>query len=134
MSMSGIRTKLATALSVISSIRVYTTVPTVPSDNVFVVVLPRNGNWNLNLPRSAAEIEWQVILYIKRGGTIEEAQTTLDGYLDTTGTSSVKAIIENYTGYKTDCNYAYVKSWENYGELKIGSISHLACIFTVVTR
>ena len=135
MSVATIRTKLATAVANISSLKVYTTWPLpVPGEYPCFIVWPKLGNWDANLPRTLPVIRWEGWLITGRQGRVEDAQITIDGYLDTSGANSVKAAIEGYANYSPDCNYARVIGWTDYGGMDVDQIPLFHVKFEIETR
>ena len=134
MSISGIRTQIATALEVISGLKIYTTWPSNINQFPCVVITPVSGGWNNNLNRGTQETRWEVLLLLNQQGDVSSSQTSLDAYLDTTGAYSIKAAIEGYTAYYPECNYAYVTGWRDYGDFELNKTLYLSVKFEVITR
>jgi hypothetical protein len=133
MSVSGIRTKLATALNTVSGLKAYETWPVpLPGEFPCAIILPVSGNWNINLPRSGARLKWAVTILTGIQGGVIEAQQVVDGFLAATGTTSVKYTMEHYA-YSNEPDYVYVTGFRDYGPRVIDETAYLGATFDIET-
>jgi hypothetical protein len=128
MSISQIRTRLATNLATISGLRTAAEVPDLPNPPVAIVALN-----NVSYDRAYAKgmTSYTFIITVVVGRSAErEAQRKLDGYISP-GANSVKNAIESdktLGGYAYDCR---VVSMDSVGSLTISDTTYLAADFTV---
>ena len=129
MSLSQLRTGLATNLATITGLRTSAFVPDNPTPPIAVVV-PQRIEFDAAMGRGMDEYTFDVLVIAQRASE-RNAQTVLDGYCSSTGSSSVKAAIESD---KTLGGHAFdlrVTDMSNYTSLMIGETQYLAATFTV---
>ena len=125
MTISAVRSKLAAALETISGLRVYEDWPGQIAEFPAAIIRPMRGDWNTIIPRTARRDFWQISIYATLSGGIEQAQQTLEDYLETTGAKSIKTVIEDYTLYGSVCSFARIISWSEYGGYEFGGVKYL---------
>jgi hypothetical protein len=129
MSVSLMRTGLATNLARIPELRTSATVPDDPHPPI-AVVKPNSITYDLSFARGVDEYEFLVLLIV---GRVDErtAQNRLDGYCAPSGATSVKQAIESD---KTLGGSAYdlrVREMRNYQQVIVGDVTYLSAEFVV---
>jgi hypothetical protein len=129
-SLSALRAGIATRLATITGLRNAATVPDNPNPPI-AVVLPNSIDYHTAFAKGMQTYSFTVILIV---GRVDErtAQNKLDGFVSSTGASSVKLAIE---GDKTLGGAAFdviVTEMRNYGQLSIGEVVYLSAEFTVL--
>jgi hypothetical protein len=128
MSISQIRTALATNLATISGLRTAAEIPDLPNPPVAIVNLD-SVTYDQAYAKGMTTYNFSITVIVGRSAE-REAQRKLDGYIST-GTNSVKNAIEsNKTlgGYAYDCR---VVSMNSVGSLTISDTTYLAADFSV---
>jgi hypothetical protein len=128
MSISQIRTALATNLATITGLRTAAEIPDLPNPPIAVVSLD-SVNYDQAFAKGMTSYTFTVTVIVGRSAE-REAQRKLDGYI-TPGANSVKNAIEsNKTlgGYAYDCR---VVSMNSVGSVTISDTTYLAADFTV---
>ena len=116
-SLSSIRSGIATNLGNISTLTVFGFVP----DSI---------EYDTAMARGADTYTIPVFLYVSRVDA-QDAQDTLDAFLASSGSSSVKTQIESDVTLGGVANSARVVEADNYGVYSINNIDYLGCEFTV---
>jgi hypothetical protein len=129
-SLSALRAGIATRLATITGLRNAATVPDNPNPPI-AVVLPNSIDYHTAFAKGMQTYSFTVILIV---GRVDErtAQNKLDGFVSSTGASSVKLAIE---GDKTLGGAAFdviVTEMRNYGQLSIGEVVYLSAEFSVL--
>jgi hypothetical protein len=128
MSISQIRTALATNLATIPGLRTASEIPDLPNPPIAVVSLD-SVNYDQSFAKGMTNYTFTITVIV--GRTAErEAQRKLDAYISP-GANSVKNAIEsNKTlgGYAYDCR---VVSMNSVGSVTISDTTYLAADFTV---
>jgi hypothetical protein len=128
MSISQIRTRLATNLATISGLRTAAEVPDLPNPPVAIVAL-NNVSYDRAYAKGMTSYTFIITVIVGRAAE-REAQRKLDGYISP-GANSVKNAIESdktLGGYAYDCR---VVSMDSVGSLTISDTTYLAADFTV---
>jgi hypothetical protein len=128
MSISQIRTRLATNLATISGLRTAAEVPDLPNPPVAIVAL-NSVSYDRAYAKGMTSYTFVITVIVGRAAE-REAQRKLDGYIST-GASSVKSAVESdktLGGYAYDCR---VVSMDSVGSLTISDTTYLAADFTV---
>lgn len=128
MSISQIRTALATNLATISGLRTAAEIPDLPNPPIAVVSLD-SVNYDQAFAKGMTSYTFTITVIVGRSAE-REAQRKLDAYI-TPGANSVKNAIEsNKTlgGYAYDCR---VVSMNSVGSVTISDTTYLAADFTV---
>lgn len=129
-SLSSLRSGLATRLATISGLRSSATIPDNPAPPVAVVV-PNRIAYDQSFGRGSDEYEFTITLIVGRVAD-RASQTNLDAYCASSGSASVKAVIEaepTLGGAALDCRVTQMASQ---GSLAIGDITYHTAEFTVV--
>jgi hypothetical protein len=128
MSISQIRTRLATNLATISGLRTAAEIPDLPNPPVAVVSL-NSVTYDGAYAKGLTTYNFSVTVIVGRSAE-REAQRKLDAYIST-GASSIKSAVESdktLGGYAYDCR---VVSMDSVGSLTISDTTYLAADFTV---
>ena len=128
MSISQIRTALATNLATITGLRTAAEIPDLPNPPIAVVSLD-SVSYDQAFARGMTSYTFTITIIVGRSAE-REAQRKLDAYI-TPGANSVKNAIEsNKTlgGYAYDCR---VVSMNSVGSVTISDTTYLAADFTV---
>lgn len=129
-SLSSIRSGIATNLGNISSLTVFGFVPDSIEPPTAVVGVIDNIEYDTSMSRGADTYTIPVFLYVSRVDA-QDAQDTLDAFLASSGSSSVKTQIESDVTLGGVANSARVIEADNYGVYTINNIDYLGCEFTV---
>ena len=128
MSITAIRTALATNLATISGLRTAAEVPDLPNPPVAIVALT-SVSYDRAYANGMTSYTFTVTVIVGRAAE-REAQRRLDTYIST-GASSVKYAVESdktLGGNAYDCR---VVSMDSVGSLTISDTTYLAADFTV---
>jgi hypothetical protein len=129
-SVSSIRTGIATRLGTITGLRTSAFMPDNPNPPI-AVVMPSSVSYDDTFKRGMQTYVFNVLVIV---GRVDErtAQSNLDAYVSSTGTSSIKRAIE---GDKTLGGVVFdtrVSEMRNYGQLPVGEVTYLTAEFTVL--
>ena len=132
MSLLTLRQGIATNLATISGLRTSWFVPDNPSPPIAIVV-PDRVDYDVSMARGSDTFTFQVLVI---AGRINErsAQSTLDAYLDSTGSASIKAAVESDKTLGGSAHSARVTGWSGYGPLAIGDAQYLTVNFSVTVN
>ena len=128
MSISQIRTALATNLATIPGLRTAAEVPDLPNPPIAIVAL-NNVSYDRAYANGMTSYTFVITAIVGRAAE-REAQRKLDAYISP-GANSVKNAIESDStlgGYAYDCR---VVSMDSVGSLTISDTTYLAADFTV---
>ena len=121
MTLSGIRTALDTALTGISGLQHYKTVPSIVNPPaVLIGVRPTDSiSYDFTAGNASLVYHMYVECLVSKGATLEEAQDDLDTYLQNTGSTSIKLAVEavDWSGVADCCRVMEVS---NYGPVSYG--------------
>ena len=129
-SLSSIRSGIATNLVNISTLTVFGFVPDSIEPPTAVVGVVDSIEYDTSIARGADTYTIPVFLYVSRVDA-QDAQATLDAFLASSGSSSVKTQIESDVTLGGVANSARVVEADNYGVYSINNIDYLGCEFTV---
>ena len=129
-SLSSIRSGIATNLGNISSLTVFGFVPDSIEPPTAVVGVVDNIEYDTSMARGADTYSIPVFLYVSRVDA-QDAQDTLDGFLASSGSSSVKTQIESDVTLGGVANSARVVEADNYGVYTINNIDYLGVEFMI---
>ena len=93
MTLATIRSALNTALTSVSGLRVYDKAVETPNEPPYVVVLADKGNYIYDAAGDSIHF-MKLLLIVSKAGSLVEAQTSLDSYIDESGTTSVYAAVK----------------------------------------
>ena len=129
MSVSGMRTGLATNLATIAGLRTSDYVPDDPKPPV-AVVMPPTIKFDLAMGRGLHEYEFVVTVIVGRQSE-RAAQRLLDSLCAPTGAGSIKTAIESNRSLAGQCQDLRVTEMRRISSLIIDQITYLAAEFTV---
>lgn len=129
MSVSALRTGIATNLGTISGLRTSAFVPDNPTPPI-AVVLPERIEYDSAMGRGMDEYTFTVLVIAQRMSE-RNAQNLLDGYCNPTGSTSVKTAIEADSTLGGKAFDLRVTEMSNYQALTIGDTQYLAATFSV---
>lgn len=128
MSITAIRTALATNLGTISGLRTAAEIPDLPNPPIAVVSLD-SVTYDQAYAKGMTSYTFTITVIVGRSAE-REAQRKLDGFIST-GANSVKNAVESdktLGGYAYDCR---VVSMNSVGSVTISDTTYLAADFTV---
>jgi hypothetical protein len=128
MSISQIRTALATNLATIPGLRTAAEIPDLPNPPVAIVSL-ESVTYDQAFAKGMTNYTFTITVIVGRSAE-REAQRKLDGYISP-GTNSVKNAVESdktLGGYAYDCR---VVSLNSVGSVTVSDTTYLAADFTV---
>jgi hypothetical protein len=127
---SDLRTGLATRLATITGLRTSATMPDNPNPPV-ALVMPSSITYDQTFAKGMQLYSFNVIVIVGRADE-RSAQNSLDAFVSSTGSSSIKLAIE---GDKTLGGKAFdtrVTELRNYGNISIGEVIYLTAEFTIL--
>ncbi len=129
-SLTSIRNGIGTNLSNISSLTVFNFVPDFVEPPTAVVGVVELIEYDITIQRGADKYEIPIYVYVSRVDA-QDSQETLDSYLASTGSSSVKAQIESDITLDGSANSCRVIEAKEVGVYTINNIDYLGVEFTV---
>jgi len=129
-SLSSIREGLKTRLATISGLSIYSFVPDSIEPPTAVVGVMDRIQYDSTMQRGVDRYEIPVYLYVSRVDA-QDSQETLDSFLVSSGSSSVKAQIESDTTLSGQAQSVRVLTASNYGVYNINNIDYLGVEFIV---
>jgi hypothetical protein len=127
---SELRTGLANNLATISGLRTAATVPDNPSPPI-AVILPQGVEYDNTFGRGMNTYTFAVTVIVGRVSE-RSGQNSLDAYVSSTGSSSIKLAIESDKTLNGKAFDLRVTDSRNYGELTVGEVTYLSAEFTVL--
>lgn len=129
MSVSAIRTALATSLGSISGLRTSATVPDDPKPPV-AIVLPPTISYDTSMGRGLDTYEFSILVMV---GRLSErtAQASLDAYANPSGATSIKTAIEADRTLGGAAQSCRVTDMRNVGPMSIAENTYLTAEFVV---
>ncbi len=128
MSLSGLRDELKTALTSIVALKgVYDVAPESIAELPAAYVLPIAGDYDLTAGGATMRHLFDVVLLVRSGAKLTQAQDELDGYIDPTGSGSIKAAIE--AGTYTHADAIRVTGYSNYGGMAYAGVEYIGARF-----
>lgn len=129
-SLTNIRNELKNNLANITSLSVYGYVPDSIEPPTAIIGVMEAIDYDQSLQRGADKYEIPIYLYVSRVDA-QDSQETLDGYLASSGASSVKAQVESDSSLNSQAQSVRVVSASNYGVYTINNIDYLGVEFIV---
>ena len=129
-SVTDLRTGIATNLATITGLRTSPTLPDNPNPPI-ALVTPISVSFDDSFKRGMQTYTFVISVIVGRADE-RTAQNKLDGFVSSTGSSSVKLAVESdktLGGNAFDCR---VTEMRNYGQLTIGDVIYLSAEFTVL--
>ena len=128
--LTGIRQGIGTALESITSLTVKDYVPDSIEPPTAVVGVVENIVYDSTMARGSDTYTIPIFLYVSRVDA-QDSQETLDGFLASSGSSSVKTQIESDITLGGVAQSVRVVEADNYGVYSINNIDYLGVEFTV---
>lgn len=132
MNLSSIRAALATALTP-TGLRASAVWPK-NLNYPAAIVVPESAEFYQSGSTSPALTFSIVVVVGPASDSYDRLQTKLDGYLDLSGTASIKATIETDRTLSGTVQDAIVTGWSEYGEIEANGIMSIGCRFTVLIQ
>ena len=129
-SLTSIRNGIGTNLGNISSLSVFNFVPDSIEPPTAVVGVAELIEYDVTIQRGADKYEIPIYVYVSRVDA-QDSQETLDSYLASTGSSSVKAQVESDISLGGAANSVRVIECKEVGLYNINNIDYLGAEFTV---
>jgi hypothetical protein len=129
-SLTNIRNELKNNLANIISLSVYGYVPDSIEPPTAIIGVMDAIDYDASMQRGADKYEIPIYLYVSRVDA-QDSQETLDGYLASSGASSVKAQVESDSSLNGEAQSVRVVSASNYGVYTINNIDYLGVEFIV---
>ena len=95
-----------------------------------VIGVMQSINYDTSMSRGADRYEIPIFLYVSRVDA-QDSQETLDGYLASSGSNSIKEKVESDTTLNSQAQSVRVVSAGSYGVYNINNINYLGVEFTV---
>jgi hypothetical protein len=128
--LTNIRTEIKNNLANINTLMVYDYVPDSIEPPTAIVGVVQEIDYDQSMQRGVDKYVIPVYLYVSRVDA-QDAQSTIDGYLVSSGANSIKAQIESDTTLNGEANSVRVVSASNYGVYDINNIAYLGVEFLV---
>ena len=129
-SLTSIRQGIGTALANISALIVFNFVPDSIEPPTAVVGVVDNVEYDSTMQRGADKYEIPIFLYVSRVDA-QDTQETLDSFLASTGSNSVKVAVESDITLGGVAQSVRVIEADNYGVYTINNLDYLGVEFTV---
>ena len=129
-SLTSIRNGIGSNLSAISSLSVFNYVPDSIEPPTAVVGVVETVEYDTTIQRGADKYEIPVFVYVSRVDA-QDSQETLDSYLASTGSSSIKTKIESDVTLGGSANSCRVIEAKEVGVYTINNIDYLGVEFIV---
>jgi hypothetical protein len=131
MSLADVRAGLATRLSTITGLMVYTTVTPTPQIPC-AFIRPTSHEYDLSMANGQDIQRYDVTLLAATAGTPwDVSQNLVDAYLSRSGSLSIKAAIEADRTLGGAAHTVRVVSWQDYGTLAFGAVEYFGVRFVV---
>ena len=130
MTISELRSGIATNLATISGLRTSSTVPDNPNPPI-ALVEPMTVQFDTAMGRSLDQYNFKVTVIVGRASE-RTSQNSLDAYCSGSGSSSVKGAIESDRTLGGKANDLRVTGLSSYGSITIADVTYLAAEFAVV--
>ena len=129
-SLTSIRNAIGTNLSNISSLTVYNYMPDSMEPPTAIVGVIETVTYDDTMQRGTDKYIIPIQLIVSRVDA-QDSQETLDGYLASSGASSVKAQIESDTSLGGVVSTVRVTEARNYGVYNMNNTDYLGCEFMI---
>jgi len=128
-SVTTLRTGLATRLATITGLRTASYVPPDPMPPV-AIVIPTGITYDSTFARGMDEYEFTILVLV---GAIDDrtSQARMDGYCDPSGSGSIKTAIEADKTLGGACFTLRVREMRNYQQTPVGDMNYLSAEFAV---
>ena len=127
---SDLRTGIATNLATITGLRTSSFMPDNPNPPI-ALVFPISISYDEVYKRGMQNYTFNVMVIVGRADE-RTAQSKLDAFVSSTGTSSIKLAIESDKTLGGKAFDLRVSEMRNYGQVTIGEVIYLSAEFTVL--
>ena len=128
--LSELRSGIATQLANITGLRTNSIVPDTIQPPI-AIVEPTSVNYDKTMARGLDEFNFKVTVIVGRPD-VRTGQNAIDAYISSTGSSSIKQVLESNRTLGGKCNDLRVTNLSSYGSITIGDTPYLAAEFAVV--
>jgi hypothetical protein len=128
--LSELRSEIATQLANITGLRTNSIVPDTIQPPI-AIVEPTSVNYDKTMARGLDEFNFKVTVIVGRPD-VRTGQNAIDAYISSTGSSSIKQVLESNRTLGGKCNDLRVTNLSSYGSITIGDTPYLAAEFAVV--
>jgi len=128
--LTSIRNEIGENLANITSLSVYKYIPDMIEPPTAIVGVMQRINYDSTMQRGADKYEIPVFVYVSRVDA-QDSQETLDGFLVSSGSSSVKAQVESDTTLNGQAQSVRVVEARDYGVYNINNIDYLGVEFLI---
>lgn len=129
-SVAALRTGIANNLSTIPGLRTAAKVPDDPKPPV-AIVLPQSVNYDQSFQRGMTIYNFSVLLLVSRVSE-RTGQESLDSWVSSTGTYSIKNAIESDKTLGGNAFDVRVSEVRNYGEVSAGDVNYFSAEFIIL--
>jgi hypothetical protein len=127
---SELRTAIATTLSGITGLRTSAFVPDTVSPPI-AIIEPNSIKFDVSMGRGLDELNFKVTVIVGRA-TDRSAQSQIDAFCSSAGSTSVKQVLESNRTLGGKCNDLRVTGLNSYGSIQIADTPYLAAEFAVI--
>jgi hypothetical protein len=128
--LSELRSEIATQLANITGLRTNSIVPDTIQPPI-AIVEPTSVNYDKTMARGLDEFNFKVTVIVGRPD-VRTGQNAIDAYISSTGSSSIKQVLESNRTLGGKCNDLRVTNLSSYGSITYGDTTYLAAEFAVV--
>jgi hypothetical protein len=128
--LSELRSEIATQLANITGLRTNSIVPDTIQPPI-AIVEPTSVNYDKTMARGLDEFNFKVTVIVGRPD-VRTGQNAIDAYISSTGSSSIKQVLESNRTLGGKCNDLRVTGLNSYGSIQIGDTPYLAAEFAVI--
>jgi hypothetical protein len=127
---SELRSGIATTLANITGLRTSAFVPDTISPPI-AIVEPNSIKFDISMGRGLDEFGFKVTVIVGRA-TDRTAQANIDAFCSSSGSSSIKQVLESNRTLGGKCNDLRVTGLNSYGSIQIADTPYLAAEFAVI--
>jgi hypothetical protein len=127
---SELRSGIATTLAGITGLRTSAFVPDTISPPI-AIVEPNSIKFDISMGRGLDEFGFKVTVIVGRA-TDRTAQANIDAFCSSSGSSSIKQVLESNRTLGGKCNDLRVTGLNSYGSIQIADTPYLAAEFAVI--
>jgi hypothetical protein len=127
---SELRSGIATTLAGITGLRTSAFVPDTISPPV-AIVEPNSIKFDVSMGRGLDEFGFKVTVIVGRA-TDRTAQANIDAFCSSSGSTSIKQVLESNRTLGGKCNDLRVTGLNSYGSIQIADTPYLAAEFAVI--
>lgn len=132
MTVAGIRDNIQTAIDLVTGLRALDTMTDSINELPAAMVRPTGATFHQSFGGlSVSDHQFEVSVFVARGGDVGEAQDTLDAFLNPDGTTSnslVVALASTDVTTGTNGDFVVVTGYRDYGILEYNNTPYVGCI------